>query len=56
MNHVLSWERIAKKEGKKEALHEVAVRLLKNGIGIDTIIEYTHLSKEEIEKLAATVK
>ncbi|HLP58565.1 MAG TPA: hypothetical protein VK186_07045 [Candidatus Deferrimicrobium sp.] len=60
MNHVLSWERIAKKdgkiEGKIEALHDVAVELLKNGINIDIIAKSTKLSKKEIEELAATAQ
>jgi predicted transposase/invertase (TIGR01784 family) len=58
MKHVLSWERIAKKEGKKEgkieALRNVAMKLLKKGVNIESVIEYTDLSKNEIEKLAAT--
>ncbi|MGE5343379.1 MAG: hypothetical protein ACM3SY_18070 [Candidatus Omnitrophota bacterium] len=57
MNHVLSWERIAKKEGKEEGrievLHTIAVELLKNGIDIDIIAKVTHLTKKEIEELAA---
>ncbi len=64
MNHVLSWERIAKNEGKKEGkkegkietLRTVTMKLLKKGVSIDTISEYTDLSKKEIEELAATVK
>ena len=84
MRHVLSWEKIAKKEGKKEgikegkkegieegkkegikegikegklqALRNVALKLLQKGTSIETIIEYTDLSRNEIEKLAVTVR
>ncbi|MDQ1354645.1 MAG: hypothetical protein QG657_4954 [Acidobacteriota bacterium] len=60
MNHVLSWEKIARKEGKKEGkietLRTITLNLLKKGVCIDNIIEYTDLSRKEIEELAATVK
>lgn len=72
MNHVLSWERIARKEGKEEGKEEgkkegkkegkietlrtITLNLLKKGVSIDNIIEYTDLSRKEIEELEATVK
>ncbi len=59
MPRITSWERIAKKEGKKEGKREgkleTARELIKRGIDIDIIAGATGFSKEEVEKLAATV-
>ena len=43
--------RQGKKQGKKEAQIEAAKRMLAKGIDIETIIECTELTKEEIEKI-----
>jgi hypothetical protein len=55
MAHVTSWERIAKKEGKKEGKLETARELIKRGVDIGIIADATGFSREEIEKLAATI-
>lgn len=44
-------EEAGKKEGKKEATREVAKRMLQNNIDIETIIEITELTKEEIDNI-----
>ena len=41
----------AKKEGIKEGKIKIAVKMLKKGIDIESIVELTELEKEEIEKL-----
>lgn len=43
-----------KKEGKKEAIISVAQKMLDKGVNVEEIMEYTGLSKEEIEKLKVT--
>ncbi|MBR3002812.1 MAG: hypothetical protein IKF38_04560 [Clostridia bacterium] len=40
-----------KREAKEETKKETAKKMLEKGIGINTIIEITGLTKEEIEKL-----
>lgn len=45
----------AKKDGKEEAMKEVAEKLLKENMDIETIMRITQLSKEEIEKIKETV-
>jgi predicted transposase/invertase (TIGR01784 family) len=55
MPYVTSWERIAKKEGKKEGKLEVAREFLKNGVSIDIVAKSTGFPREEIEKLAQAV-
>ena len=55
MPHVTSWERIAKKEGKREGKLETARELIKRGVDINIIAEATGFSREEIEKLAEIV-
>lgn len=62
MAYVTSWERIAKKEGKREGIREgkregireTAQRMIKKGIDKDTIIEVTGFSREELETLSRT--
>jgi predicted transposase/invertase (TIGR01784 family) len=41
----------AKEEGKEEKAIEIAKVMLRNGEGIDKIMRYTGLGKEEIERL-----
>ena len=45
----------AKAEGKTEGISqskiEIAKNMLEDGLDLDTIIKYTNLSKEEIQKL-----
>ena len=55
MAYVTSWERIAKKEGKREGKLETAQKMIKKGIDRDTIIEVTGFSRKELEKLSQTV-
>jgi predicted transposase YdaD len=50
MNHVLSWERIAKKEGKKEGKWDVVKMSLKEGLSIKTIERITGFPAEEIHR------
>lgn len=47
----LEGERIGKLEGERKALCETAKKMLSKGIEIDTIIEVTGLTEEEIKKL-----
>ncbi|MCP5103239.1 MAG: hypothetical protein GY950_07670 [bacterium] len=58
MAYVTTWERIAKKEGRKEGIKEgkldTAKRLIKKGVDMDIIVEATGFPKKEIEKLTAT--
>ncbi len=54
MAYVTSWERIAKKEGKREGKLETAQRMIKKGIDKETIIEVTGFSREELETLSRT--
>jgi len=55
MSYVTTWERRAKKEGRLEGRLEGKIEaakiLIKKGIDLETIIEATGLSKNEIEKL-----
>jgi predicted transposase/invertase (TIGR01784 family) len=44
------------KEGEAKAKKEFALNLLKNNLSIEKIIEYTGLTREEIENLKATKK
>ena len=39
------------KDGKKNEKIEIAKKMKKDNIDIETIIKYTNLTKEEIEKL-----
>jgi predicted transposase/invertase (TIGR01784 family) len=55
MPYVTSWERIAKKEGKREGKLELAKEFLKNGVRIDIVVKSTGLPRKEIEKLAKAV-
>ncbi|NIM12763.1 MAG: hypothetical protein GTO45_11715 [Candidatus Aminicenantes bacterium] len=55
MPHVTSWEKIAKKEGKREGKLETARELIKRGVDINIIAGATGFSREEIEKLAERV-
>lgn len=41
----------AKNEGRKEAIREMAINLLKGGVDVDIIVSSTGLTREEIEKL-----
>jgi predicted transposase/invertase (TIGR01784 family) len=43
----------AKKEGKIERNIEIALKMLKKGMSIEDIYDYTDLSKQQIEKLKA---
>ena len=43
--------RDAREEGIKEGAIKIAKNMLKKGIDIDTIIEVTGLTKEEIEEI-----
>ncbi|MGD2084936.1 MAG: hypothetical protein PVH61_02010 [Candidatus Aminicenantes bacterium] len=55
MQHVTSWERIAKKEGKKEGMEkkakETAKKMLEDGLPIETISKYTGLTEKEVKEL-----
>jgi len=59
MSYVTSWERTAKKEGKREGLKigmennakETAKRMLDDGLPVESISKYTGLPIEEIKKL-----
>jgi predicted transposase/invertase (TIGR01784 family) len=55
MPYVTSWERIAKKEGKREGMKakakETAKRMLEDGVPIETISKYTGLTEKEIKAL-----
>ena len=55
MPYVTSWERIAKKEGKREGKIETARELIKRGVDMNIIAEATGFTLEEIEKLADIV-
>jgi predicted transposase/invertase (TIGR01784 family) len=50
MKHVLSWERIAKKEGLKEGKWDVVKMSLKEGLPIKTIERITGFPAEEINR------
>ena len=39
------------KDGKKNEKIEIAKKMKKDNVDIETIIKYTNLTKEEIEKL-----
>jgi predicted transposase/invertase (TIGR01784 family) len=58
MPYLASWERSAKKEGKKEGVSEEKIRiakeLFKMGIDIDKIAAATGLDRGRIEKLTST--
>jgi hypothetical protein len=58
MPYLASWERSARKEGKKEGIIEektrIAKELLKIGTDIDKIAVVTGLDRKEIEKLSTT--
>ncbi|MCP4216496.1 MAG: hypothetical protein GY765_17730 [bacterium] len=56
MAYVTSWERMAKKGGKKEGLLEAALKFIKHGVGLDIIAKSTGLSKSELEKLAQSAQ
>jgi predicted transposase/invertase (TIGR01784 family) len=55
MQHVTSWERIAKKEGKIEGMEkkakETAKKMLEDGLPIETILKYTGLTEKEVKEL-----
>jgi len=63
MPHVLSWERIDKKEGKKRAKKrakkrdkkeekiEIAIRMLSDGLPIKSIAKYTGLTEKQVNAL-----
>lgn len=63
MPHVTSWERIAKKDGRKEgkmegrkegvleAKQETAKKMLHDGLPIETIAKYTGLTEKQIKAL-----
>ena len=54
-----SWERIAKKEGKIKGIEEglekkakeTAMKMLEDGLPIETIIKYTGLTEKEVKEL-----
>ena len=49
MAFVTSWERIAKKDGKKEEKKETAKRMLHDNVSIENIIKYTGLTEKEVK-------
>ena len=51
MAYVTSWERIAKKEGKKEEKKEAARRMLNDDAAIEKIVKYTGLTEKEVREL-----
>ncbi len=60
MEYELPWIRDAakkaEKKGEKNGIIKTAKKMLKNGMEISKIIEYTGLKKAEIEKLCATAQ
>jgi predicted transposase/invertase (TIGR01784 family) len=59
MNLVTSWERLAerkgkrkgKQEGKQEGKIEIAQRMLKDNLPLESIAKYTGLSESDIKNL-----
>ncbi len=51
MEYTPTWERAAEKKGKKQGILEVVKNMLRDGLDIRKIADYTGLKKEEIEKL-----
>jgi predicted transposase/invertase (TIGR01784 family) len=47
----LEGKKEGKLEGKKEGKEEVAKRMLLKGLDIETIVEFTGFTKEEVEQL-----
>jgi predicted transposase/invertase (TIGR01784 family) len=45
-----------KAEGKAETSHDIALTMLKKGVDINLISEYTGLPKKEIRKLAESIQ
>ena len=58
MPYLASWERSAKREGKKEGIDEEKIRtakmMIKKGFDLDTIMDITNPDRKEIERLTAT--
>ena len=55
MNFVTSWERLAerkgKRKGKQERKIEIAQRMLKDNLPLESIAKYTGLSESDIKEL-----
>jgi predicted transposase/invertase (TIGR01784 family) len=51
MPYVTSWERIAKKEGKKEEKLETAKRMLLNNFPVEQVVTITGLTEKEVKAL-----
>jgi len=51
MPYVTSWERIAKKEGKKEEKIETAKRMLLNDFSVEQVVTITGLNEKEVRAL-----
>ena len=43
----------SKLQGRKEVLGEIALKMLRKGMAIDEILEFTELPLERIKKIAA---
>jgi len=51
MPYLASWERSAKREGKKEEKLETAKRMLMDNFSIEKVIKYTGLTEKEVKEL-----
>jgi predicted transposase YdaD len=51
MPYITSWERIAKREGKKERIKEKAKRMLLNNFSVEQVITATGLTEKEVKAL-----
>jgi predicted transposase YdaD len=59
MPHILSWERIAKKEGKmvgkkegkQKEKRDTALRMLSDGLPVEAISKYTGLTGQQVKAL-----
>lgn len=55
MNFVTSWERLAERKGKRkgrqEGKIEIAQRMLKDNLPLESIAKYTGLSERDIKNL-----
>jgi hypothetical protein len=54
--YVSVFERMYKEEGRKEAHAEDARNMLRDGMPVEKVSQYTRLPREEIEKLSAKLK